>query len=171
LVSPAARVEALVVRRCPHSVGGHPLVKQVLHGPGALVGGGPRACAGPSRPLRRRENAPKAQGERLTDWAALRKACAARWRCFIVRCCTTVPLELSCWGASPRQEQQCFSSGYVRIAVPISAPIVWASVSLLPCLATRATPVIRRICARVCTSGAFVRPWILYEHRTRRRVC
>lgn len=33
----------------------------------------------------RRENAPKAPCERLTDRAAMRKACVARWRCFRVR--------------------------------------------------------------------------------------
>ena len=74
------------------------------------------------------------------------------------------PPEISFFGASPSQEQKCFSSGHLRISVPISDTIVWAIESLIPCTATRATPGIRRICARVFTAGAF----LLWEWGLRR---
>ena len=37
-----------------------------------------------------------------------------------------------------------------------SPRMVWAMASLIPCTATRSTPVMRRICARVLTPGAFL---------------
>src|SRR5262249_37756475 len=64
--------------------------------------------------------------------------------------------EISFCGASPSQEQKCLASGHLLISVPSSETIVWAIESLIPCTATRSIPVIRRRCARVFTSGAFL---------------
>jgi hypothetical protein len=122
-----------------------------------LCAGAPRAWAGPRRPCRRRDTAPNAQGERMTDGAAMRQAGAARWRFFIVRLLRTVPPELSFLGARPNQEQKCWSAGHWPMSGPISAQRVCARDSLMPWTATRSTPVMRRIWARVLPAGAFWR--------------
>src|SRR5262249_21373447 len=84
------------------------------------------------------------------------KAWVARLRCFIVRLLSTLPPEISFLGARLNQAQKCFSSGHLLISVPISARLVCAIESLIPWTAMRSTPVIRRICARVSTSGVFL---------------
>jgi hypothetical protein len=53
------------------------------------------------------------------------------------------------FGGSPSQEQTCFSSGHLLLAVPIAESIVWAMEVLISWTATRSTPVIRRRGARV----------------------
>src|SRR5262249_4122799 len=94
---------------------------------GAVLGAvGPRAWAGPSRPGMRRSHAPHAQGERLTDCAALRQAWVARWRCGIVRLLSPLPPARSGVGARPHQAHTGCSAGHWLLSVPLSARRVCA---------------------------------------------
>jgi len=79
-------------------------------------------------------------GLRLTDCAAIRKAWPERLWFLSMRLRSTLPPEMSFYGANPNQVQQCFSVGQALRAMPISARIVWAVLAFRPALATRSTP-------------------------------
>lgn len=100
----------------------------------------PMACCGPRRARLERKDAPKAESARATDWAAWRNAWGARLPPCSVRERTTLPPELSGCGASPSQEQQCFTVGNVPLSVPTSARRGCARDAELPGTATRSTP-------------------------------
>ena len=140
-----ALTETLVILRSADIIVWDLVFAHVIYGAGDLVRRGHQGLSGAKPPLQAPVKAPNAQWERPTDWAAMRQACAARWRFLIVRLLRTLPPERSFLGARPSQEQQCVSSGHVRMSVPISAKMVCARESLMPCTATRSTPVMRRI--------------------------
>ena len=113
------------------------------------------AWVGPASPLQPAIKAPKAQSARMTDWAAMRKA-SRRHGADASSCGSAAPSHRSghLLGASPSQAPTCLSAGPLLMAVPIAASMVCARASLMPCTATRSTPVMRRMCARVLTCGA-----------------
>src|SRR5207247_2083277 len=88
-----------------------------------------------------------------TDWAAWRNAWVARLTPCSVRERSTLPPERSFCGASPSQEQQCFTVGNWLIAVPTSARMVCAREAERPVTATRSTPVRRARDVRALSPG------------------
>lgn len=69
------------------------------------------AWAGPNRDRNRRYSTPKGQSAFLTELAAMRNACPARFFVLRVLLFNTLPPEISCLGARPSHELKCFSVG------------------------------------------------------------
>src|SRR3989304_6310086 len=113
------------------------------------------AGRGPKRAFFRREYAPNAHKLRVTEAAAWRKACPARLSVGHVRQRKILPPEISLCGARPNQEAKCCSVGHFDISVPISDTrrVISAREALIPCTATRSTPVRRNSSARVRSDG------------------
>ena len=61
---------------------------------------------------------------RVTELAARRKACPARFLVLPVRLRMTLPPVISFLGARPSQEQKCLTVGQRDISVPISERMV-----------------------------------------------
>jgi hypothetical protein len=102
-----------------------------------------------------RKEAPKAEWERATDWAACRQAWVARFTTVSVRERNTRPPETSWCGANPSHEQQGLTVGNLVMSVPISARIVCALEAEIPVTATTSPPVRRMREARASSRGVF----------------
>jgi len=123
------------------------------------------ACAGPSRARNRRYKMPKAHSACFTDWAAIRKACPARFFVFKVVFFKTLPPDISCLGATPSHEQKCFSVGNLVMSVPHSMITVCASETPKPSTRLMSTPLTRFKCLRIFSVS--YRAFLLYEFRLR----
>ena len=111
----------------------------------------------------RRQNAPRARGERGRCFAASRNACATRLPPGRVARDFTRPPDFFGLGTRPSQRPQCCSLGHRRMSVPLSRTTTRAVLASIPSRAVQSPPA--TWCSRCRASKG---PSFSWRRRTRR---